>query len=99
MHLFCSRTDTNAFLGRGQMFVLSTEQLRQLLETDFVGGDMLDIGAGDGNTTCKLAPLFDAVFTTEVSDPMTRVLNQRGLNCTKSADLSVFEEHQFRFIR
>ena len=55
-----SRTDTNAYVGRGQMFVFSSEQLEQLLikaigkdkmHTYLKNGKLLDIGAGDGTVT------------------------------------------------
>ena len=49
------------------MFVFSQQQITTLLETDYIGGRLLDIGAGDGNVTSILAPLVDAVITTEAS--------------------------------
>ncbi|KAJ0407604.1 hypothetical protein ATCC90586_006247 [Pythium insidiosum] len=48
--MFYSLTDANGILGRGQMFVLSREQIKHLLQKEErVGGTLLDIGAGDGN--------------------------------------------------
>ena len=39
---------------------------------------LLDVGAGDGDVTARLAPLFGHVSVTEVSRPMARRLAQRG---------------------
>ncbi|RHZ17174.1 hypothetical protein DYB37_007729 [Aphanomyces astaci] len=41
-------------------------------------GKLLDIGAGDGNVTAKLATFVDTVYATEVSMPMVRALNAKG---------------------
>jgi SAM-dependent methyltransferase len=85
-----SRTDVNGFLGRGSMHVLSREQAKMLLRRagglpeDADGrptGRLLDIGAGDGAVTTRLAPLFESVVTTEVSAPMVRRLRSRGWQC------------------
>ena len=59
-----SRTDINATLGRGQMYVISHQAVRSLLNAS--GHDnswrpktILDIGAGDGNVTrTALEPLL-----------------------------------------
>lgn len=90
MQLVCSRTDANGFLGRGAMHVISTEQATMLLgpstskkahgstSAPARWGRLLDIGAGDGNVTAQLAPLFEQVTTTEVSMPMVSRLRRRG---------------------
>ena len=89
-----SRTDANAMLGRGQMHVITTAQVRSLLGSwaDKPGGcpprRMLDVGAGDGNVTEKLAPLVDDVLTTEVSTHMVRRLRSRGFRCSETTDLT-----------
>ena len=44
---YFSATDANALLGRGEMFVVSSEQLWRLFG-EFQGGTLLDIGAGSG---------------------------------------------------
>ncbi|GAB9475638.1 hypothetical protein Gpo141_00012726 [Globisporangium polare] len=89
---FYSLTDVNGMLGRGQMFVLSRAQIKQLLHREQrIGGSLLDIGAGDGNVTESIASLVDKVTSTEVSGPMVKSLNQRGFNCVQTADL----DHEF----
>ncbi|RHY27034.1 hypothetical protein DYB32_007099 [Aphanomyces invadans] len=49
-----------------------------VLAVDLRTGKLLDIGAGDGNVTAKLATFFDTVYSTEVSMPMVRALNAKG---------------------
>ena len=51
-----SRTDINATLGRGQMYVISHQAVRSLLnasghDNSWCPKTILDIGAGDGNVT------------------------------------------------
>jgi len=75
-----SKTDVNGFLGRGSMHVISTAQAKILLG-GLSNGSLLDIGAGDGNVTQNLAPLFRRVVTTEVSVPMCKRLRDRGWEC------------------
>jgi len=61
------------------MHVLSTAQARLLLRADGPpAGVLLDVGAGDGGVTSRLAPLFEHVVATEVSAPMVRRLRGRG---------------------
>lgn len=72
-----SLTDANGVLGRGELHVLSQPQATLLLG-DAAGGVLLDVGAGDGSVTSRLAPLFAAVVATEVSAPMLRRLRARG---------------------
>lgn len=89
---FLSRTDSNALVGRGQMFVLSTQQLRILLafgnggikantaQERSVGQPfdrLLDIGAGDGTVTEKFSPLVSHITATEVSSYMAKRLRER----------------------
>ncbi len=87
--IFMSLTDTNAWLGRGEMFVASTQQFQTLLEmaqqkpvdgaTCVRVQSMVDIGAGDGHVTEQLKPLVaETIHTTEVSDQMVLRLQQRG---------------------
>jgi len=86
-----SLTDANALLSRGEMFVLSTAHAEEMLAGGVgraadgghgVGGVLLDIGAGDGQVTQKLAPLFDAVVATEASAHMERRLRRRNFDVT-----------------
>eukprot|EP01088_Endostelium_zonatum_P005221 TRINITY_DN16727_c0_g1_i1.p1 TRINITY_DN16727_c0_g1~~TRINITY_DN16727_c0_g1_i1.p1 ORF type:complete len:293 (-),score=40.08 TRINITY_DN16727_c0_g1_i1:112-990(-) len=86
-----SLTDTNAMLHRGQMFVLSSAQLSQLLATD--GNDkkyknQLDIGAGDGNVTKQFLPICKNIVTTEVSTYMVKRLKEKGFLSLQTADVS-----------
>ncbi len=74
---FMSDFDVNGLLGTYSMHLLSTAQWRLLLGGD-IGGTLLDVGAGDGNVTACLAPLFDGVTVTETSGPMIRRLRKRG---------------------
>lgn len=79
LHLFYSRTDTNAMLGRGKMFVISSQQARQLLKQRIVGDTLLDVGAGDGSITHQISPLVNGeVVTTEASAGMIKRLQERG---------------------
>ncbi|KAG5498622.1 hypothetical protein JKF63_02908 [Porcisia hertigi] len=89
LSLFLSRTTAHGFVGRGMMFVYSTEQIRCLLRpphapptsplpADFRFESLLDIGAGDGGVTAKIAPLFKRVCATEFSGSMRWRLRCRG---------------------
>ena len=74
--------DANALAGTHDMHVFSPSQWRTIL--DEVGaprGRLLDVGAGDGNVTQRLAPAFDAVVCTETSAGMARKLRARGYEC------------------
>lgn len=97
--LFVSRTTANGLVGRGSMFVLSTAQACQLLRpqgaspssplkvaTEPLFGSLLDIGAGDGNVTAKIAPLFREVFATEYSATMRWRLRRRGYSVLNHED-------------
>lgn len=89
--LFMNQTDINGWLKRGSMFILSEVQFRNLL---VAGGfkvsnenviDMLDIGAGDGEVTTRLAKavihtntnVLLKVYTTETSWTMRDRLQDR----------------------
>ncbi|CAE7202389.1 METTL9, partial [Symbiodinium sp. CCMP2592] len=85
-----SKTDVNALLGRGEMFVLSAAQALRLFP-ERPGGVLLDVGAGTGSCTMELAQLFDHVLTTEVSRPMVARLRRRGLPVLEGSDLSGLE--------
>ena len=94
LKLFWSVTDTNAFLGRGQMFVFSTNQVGQLLRASGLDLDsawsrawLLDVGAGDGNVTARLAPFVSHVVATEVSHPMLTRLSKRGYTSVFATNL------------
>jgi SAM-dependent methyltransferase len=69
--------DVNALLGAYPMHLLGTDQWRVLCGGR-VGGRLLDVGAGSGDVTAALAPLFDHVTTVERSRLAARRLGQRG---------------------
>lgn len=82
-----SRTDTNAYVGRGQMFVFSSEQLEQLLikaigkdkmNTYLKNGKLLDIGAGDGTVTENYKKFVKHITATEVSTYMVGRLKENS---------------------
>ena len=75
--------EANGLLGTYPMHLLSTGQWRTLLGSR-PGGSLLDAGAGSGDVTIELMPLFDEVQTTESSWAMARRLRRRGLRCTRT---------------
>lgn len=70
--------DADAWLGMHPMFLAGTSSWRALLGEERIGGALLDVGAGRGDVTATLAPLFDEVVATETSAPMARRLRARG---------------------
>ncbi|XP_039599022.1 methyltransferase-like protein 9, partial [Polypterus senegalus] len=66
-------------LGRGSMFVFSSEQFRQLLgvTSDWRTKRLLDLGAGDGGVTQIMSPHFEEIYTTEVSATMRWQLQKK----------------------
>jgi hypothetical protein len=88
LNIYFSITDTNAMLGRGEMFVMSTEHIKLLLGHK-ARGRLLDIGAGDGAVTEKFMPMIarENVLATEVSEPMVRRLRAKGFKAVCSATL------------
>ena len=83
---FMSQTDTNAFIGRGQMFVFSAAQLESLLANAFgkdriatvSRGKLLDIGAGNGDVTEKYQKFVKHITATEVSNYMVKILQKKS---------------------
>jgi len=75
---FASDYDVDGWLGTHPMHVLGTASWRALLGRERAAGTLLDIGAGRGDVTATLAPLFDRVVATETSAPMVRRLRARG---------------------
>lgn len=100
--LFMTQTDLNGFLRRGSMFVLSEYQFKQLLtaggfnQSNFSNNqqmiDILDIGAGDGAVTVRLAKsvimsgtnILLKVFCTETSFFMRERLQERKFTVVES---------------
>ena len=83
--LLLSDFDANGLLGMYPVFLLSTPQALRLLAAGRPGGPsearMLDIGAGSGDVTTRLAPLVGAIECTEASRFMARRLRRRGFPC------------------
>jgi SAM-dependent methyltransferase len=74
--------DINGLLGTHPLHLLSTEQWRTLLGSDSCGR-LLDVGAGSGDVTRALAPLFEQVSATETSWAMARCLRRQGVSCLR----------------
>jgi SAM-dependent methyltransferase len=83
--LFLSDFDANALLGMYPVFLLSTPGAQRLVEAARPGGldgaRWLDIGAGSGDVTTRIAPLAESVHCSETSRHMARRLRQRGFVC------------------
>jgi SAM-dependent methyltransferase len=82
---YLSDFDINGLLNIYPMHVLGTEQWSYLLEQAplerAAGARLLDVGAGNGDVTHALAPLFGSVATTELSRAMAFRLRLRGFAC------------------
>ncbi|XP_014243389.1 methyltransferase-like protein 9 isoform X2 [Cimex lectularius] len=76
---FMTQTSINGLLGRGSMFVFSTKQFSQLTgREEGNGGDLVDLGAGDGAMTRTMGKFFSSVTVTELSKPMRKLLRSAG---------------------
>lgn len=91
---FLSDFDINGYLGTYPMHVLSTEQWRTLLPN--TGGKLLDVGAGRGDATSKIAALFDETIVTETSSSMAKRLSKQGYECIEG-DISTRKDLDGRF--
>jgi SAM-dependent methyltransferase len=86
---FTSDFQANALLGMYSLHLGGTETYRTLLGSDRTKrGRLLDIGAGTGEVTEKLVPLFSEVRATETSPAMARRVRARGVPC-EVADLAL----------
>jgi SAM-dependent methyltransferase len=74
--------DVNGLLGTYPLFLLSTAQWRELLGPERCAR-LLDVGAGSGDVTARLASVADRVETTETSAMMARRLRRRGYACRR----------------
>ena len=84
LRAYLSDFDINGILGTYPMHVLGTEQWRFLLEPLLAqdqNGCLLDVGAGNGDVTSALSPLFARTLTTETSRAMAWRLRRRGFTC------------------
>jgi SAM-dependent methyltransferase len=75
---FASDFEVNARLGMYSLHLAGTDTFAALLDRA-VGtrGGLLDVGAGTGEVTAALAPLFDRVVATETSPAMARRIRAR----------------------
>lgn len=82
LSFFLSKTSINGVLNRGAMFLFSTKQLRNFLkipaEWNSVNKRVLDLGAGDGTVTQKLATFYAHVHVTEMSQVMEWRLHHKN---------------------
>lgn len=80
---FVSGYDANAWLGMYPMFLLSSQQLSQLLglRAEQRIARCLDVGAGSGDVTRALKPLCGELLTTERSSGMAKKLRKLGYQC------------------
>jgi SAM-dependent methyltransferase len=78
--------DVNGLLGTYPMFLAGRSDFEALL-SPAPGACLLDVGAGNGDVTAELAPLFAEVDTMETSWAMARRLRKRGYRCQRR-DLS-----------
>ncbi|KAJ1349972.1 Methyltransferase-like protein 9, variant 2 [Parelaphostrongylus tenuis] len=82
LSFFLSKTSINGILNRGTMFLFSTKQLRDLLsipaEWNPANKRVLDLGAGDGSITEKLASFYGTIHTTEISQVMEWQLRSKN---------------------
>jgi SAM-dependent methyltransferase len=69
--------DVNGLLGTYRLFLLSSAQWATMLD-GVGGGRLLDVGAGSGDVTARMAPSFTAVHAVETSRPMVRRLRRHG---------------------
>lgn len=83
--LFISDFDANALLRVHPVFLLSTPQALALLEAgrtaQLTEERWLDVGAGSGDVTTRLAALARDMSCTETSRFMARRLRRRGFRC------------------
>ncbi len=75
---FVSSYDAQAWLGMYPMFLFGAERASTLLGSQR-GESLLDVGAGSGDVTLILAPLFRRTLALETSRGMVTRLRQRGL--------------------
>jgi 2-polyprenyl-3-methyl-5-hydroxy-6-metoxy-1,4-benzoquinol methylase len=80
---YLSDFDANGLLSMYPMHLLGTEQWKTLVGST-PERRHLDVGAGSGDVTEKLAPLSGETLTTETSWAMSRVLKKRGFACART---------------
>jgi len=80
LRLLISDYDANALLNMYPMHLFGTAQVERLLDRER-GGRLLDIGAGSGDVTASMIPLFDVVEAVETAWAARWRLRRRGLIC------------------
>ncbi|VUZ45023.1 unnamed protein product [Hymenolepis diminuta] len=85
---FMTATSCNGLLNRGSMFVISSELFRKLIDVDqnWKAERLLDLGAGDGRVTMRMAPMFEEVYVTEISPVMRWRLRQANFTVLEIDD-------------
>ena len=72
--------DADGLLGTHPMFLFGEAGARELVGA-YAGGRLLDVGAGSGDVTQSLRPLFRETVATELSAPCARRLRSRKIRC------------------
>lgn len=82
------RYDATAILGVPRTFIMSTQQWRALLGVPASRPleRLLDVGAGNGDHTLLLQPLFRETVATEVSTLITWRLSWRGVAAVRTSN-------------
>jgi SAM-dependent methyltransferase len=78
---FASDFEVNARLGMYSLHLGGTATYRALLGPEHEGGALLDVGAGTGEVTAMMAPLFSRVRCTETSPAMAGRIRRLGFAC------------------
>ena len=82
-----SLTEANAVIGRGKMFVFSESHVETLLAGTGCGREWaLDVGAGCGDVTSRLAAKVDKVCATESSPGMVARLREKEFKAVLESD-------------
>jgi SAM-dependent methyltransferase len=82
--------DASALFGHNSMHVFDTATARKLIGEGH--SSLLDVGAGAGEVTNQLRPLFKDVTATEASACCIHRLKQRGINCLHTCELEGHDE-------
>jgi len=83
-----SDTDALGVLAAYRMHVVTAAHAERLLGPPRGSASLLDLGAGEGSVTAKLAPLFETVVTTEMSRAMAFRLWQRGFESWRTVSVA-----------
>lgn len=81
LRCFVSDFDVNALLRMYPMHLFGTAQAERLFGKR-PAGKLLDLGAGSGDVTSALVPLFDQIEVVETSRVAARRLRERGFTCS-----------------